>query len=940
MPRFRPAHWVWLLRLSRSGRNGPFARWRARAVWLGLAWLGVLLAAGSVGVSAGYAYLTHDQPAVALLETWLDPKTGLFWHPTRIYAADGSLWFPRPEDTRAAPYVPLGQIPDPVLQTTLAALDPNFWEHGGVEGPWWRLQGRRTLAQRLVSRFLLAGRPSDARTSWQARLLAVQATARYGRGQMLEWYLNSAPYGPDVYGIADAARAYFGKSPDELSWFEAAWLAVAARAYPQDPRQGAEDWAAQAQALLRDMAEDGLAPASSIQAPAPQPRPSNTTAPLAAQAVFDALRRALPAWPAATRGLTVQSTLEPDLMRQAACLVPGVAELTPPSPEHCPAAAKLQLYRLQTGLPQATFHLVALDPETGAVLAWYTRPSQTQGDVPVGSLVAPWVYAVAFSRGWGPASLMWDLPERAPLGLTIRNHDGQFHGPLRARIALANAYEVPLADLLAQLDPRTVWPTVQRLGLREWPATATWEPLQAQTRLSPVTVAHGLSPLATLGRQSGLPQPNAPALLPRWWRTIRRGDGATLPEEPVPETRALLEPGLAYLVDHVLSDAPAHRPTIGPGDPLADVEPAAVALGRTPDGRVAWVAVWSPERVAVVAVDARAGHAEPQTVTQAARVLARAWWQAVQPAPPPPWPRPPEVVQIPVCDPSGLLPTEDCPNVVLELFLRDQVPTQTDPYYRRLKIHRPTGLLATIFTPPREIEERVFFMWPPEAREWAQEQGLPVPPQTYAPIHPPLPEPDLHLSRPEMFAHVRGVVSLQGVVATPGARSYRVQVGQGPYPEEWVTVAQGAAPAKGALGRWDTRGLEGLYTLQLMAVDADARVRTSTIQVTVDARPPRITVHTPQDGGRYCPIAPCDDEGGATSIKAKAFPIDIRAEDDLALEEVRAWMDGRLLARWAKPPFVLAWPPKPGAHTLRVEARDRAGNRTTTTLTFTVEEHP
>lgn len=906
---------------------------------MGFALAGVGLALAGLALALGVAYtrLTWDLPPVTALADWLDPETGIFWYPTRIYAADGSLIAPRGPDTAPVPYVPLGQMPDTVVQTTLAALDPQFWQHDGVIGPWWQVDAPRTLAQRLVSRFLLAARASDPRVRWQERLLARQATAHYGQGQILEWYLNTATYGPGVYGIADAARVYFDKTPTELTWAEAAWLAVAARTPPPDPAQPSDDRIEQARALLEALAAAGRAPAQAWTPPAPLAR-DQAYAPVT-RGIFDALRRTLPFWPAVERGLAVQSTVEPDLMAQAACLTQAVRTLTPADPATCANAVDLPLYRLQTPLPKASWHLVALDPHTGAVLAWYASPEDAAATVPMGSLIAPWVYAVAFSRGWGPASLLWDLPERVPLGLEVHNHDARFHGPMRARLALANGYEVPLADLLRQLDPRTVWPTVRRLGLSGWPAALTWEPLQSEVALSPVAVAHGLSPFATLGAQAGLPQPYAADLLPRWWRAVQAIDGRAVPDAPVPTTRALLDPALAYLVTHSLSDGPAHRPTLPPGDPLEDVEPAAVALGRTPEGRVVWVALWSPTRVAVVAVDARASEAPPEAVALAARVLARAWWQAVHPATPEPWPRPPQVVQVPVCDPSGLLPTEDCPNVVLEVFLQDQVPTQTDPYYRRLKIHRPSGLLATVFTPPHEVEERVFFLWPPEARAWAQEQGLPVPPQAYAPIRPPEPDPELHLSQPGMFAYVQGQVHLYGVVAG-SARAYRVQVGAGPDPDEWITIAQGPAPAQGLLGVWDTSGLAGLYTVQLMAIDADDRVRTYTVPVTVDAQPPRVTVRTPRDGGRYCPVQPCDTRPSPRAPADVALPVEIRAEDDLALAEVRAWIDGAPLARWAQGPFIVAWPPTPGTHTLRVEARDEAGNRTTVTLTFQVEEHP
>ncbi len=940
MPR-RPsaARWVWLLRLARSPSETPPAGRRQRGGWLVLAWAGLVLALGAGMSGWGYTALTHDLPPVEELARFLAVPDGLFWQPTRLYAAEGGLWYPQPADTAPHPYLPLEQMPEPVVQTTLAALDPTFWEHEGIVGPWWQVDAPRTLAQRLVARFVLAARAQDPRAAWQERLLARQATARYGRGQILAWFLNSAPYGPGVYGIVDAAQHYFGKAPADLTWAEAAWLAVAARQAPRDPILAQAALADEAAALLEDLVAAGRAPAAAAQSPPPTPRAPAPTAPPAARALLDALQRGLPAWPAAERGLNVRTTLQADLMQQAACLAQAVTTLTPAAPP-CPAAAGLAFYRLTQPLPGVAVHLVALDPTTGGVLAWYATPATAPRTLPVGSLVAPWVYAVAFSRGWGPATMLWDLPSQVPLGLSIANHDGRFHGPLRARRALANAYEVPLAALLAQLDPRTVWPTVRRLGLGAWPTTITWEALQGQVALSPVTVAHGLSPFATLGQQVGLPSGEGEGLQPRWWRTVQSSDGRTPAQAPVPQTQAVLDPALAYLVTHVLSDGPAHRPTLGEGDGLADLEPAALAWGQSPDGRVVWVAVWSSQRVAVVAVDGRAAADIPATALDtAARELARGWWAVVQPQPPVPWPRPAEVVEVPVCDPSGLLPTEDCPNVVLEVFLRDRVPTQADPYYRRLRVHRPSGLLATVFTPPHEVEERVFFLWPPEARPWAEEQGLPVPPHTYAPIRLPEPDPQVHLTAPEPFAYVRGQVPLQGVVQGEDVRMYRIQVGTGPAPDQWVTIAQGTAPAQGVLARWDTTGLTGLYTVQLMAIDAQDRVRTATVPVTVDAQPPRVVIQTPQDGARYCPAQPCE-AGGTGSAAAAALPITIRAEDDLALAEVQAWLDGRPLARWGSPPYTLAWPPTPGTHTLRVEARDQAGNRATATVTFIVEEAP
>ncbi len=934
--RHPPESWVWLLRLRQRPTDPADPPLRVRGAVLLLAVAGALLAALALTASALYGALTYDLPAPTQIETFLRRPTGLFWQPTRIFAADGALLYPAAAETAPRPYLPLGEIPPAVVQTTLAALDPHFWEHDGIVGPWWQIHQPRTLAQRLVERFLLADRSKDARLAWQERLLARQLTARYGQGQVLAWYLNSAAYGPGVYGLNEAAAFYFAKAPASLTWHEAAWLAEVLRTRPADPMAVADALAAAASERVAALVAQGSAPTTALEEPPPQPRAHSPASAPVLRALYAALRRTLPAWPAPERGLAVTTTLDAGLMAQAACLSRAVRTLQAPAAADCPASEHLALYRLERPLPNATVHLTALEAETGAVLAWYTTPDSAPAQEPVGSLIAPWVYAVAFSRGWGPASLLWDVPARVPLGLNLRNHDGRFHGPLRARRALANAYEVPLAALLDELAPRTVWPTVRRLGLAGWPAAMGWEPLQGRAELTPVQVAHGLSPFATLGRQAGLPQPYATDLLPLWWTRVRGLDGRGLPSVPIPESRVLLDPALAYLVTDSLSDGPAHRPSIPAGGVLAEVDPAAVALGRTPDGRVAWVAVWSATRIAVVTVDARTGDAPPAAVDAAARVLARAWWAAVQPTAWQPWSQPPGIVQVPVCDPSGLLPTEDCPNVVVEIFLQDRVPSRTDPFYRRLKIHRPTGLLATIFTPPQEVEERVFFLWPPEARTWAQEQGLPVPPDMYAPIRPPRPDPRLHLSAPAMFTYVPEQVPLRGVVDAM-FHSYRIQVGAGPFPDAWVTVAEGQAPAEGLLGTWDATGARGLYTLQLSAVDADDRLHTYTVQVTVDGQAPRVSVLSPRAGERYCPARPCP---ATKAVAGEALPIIIQADDDLALAEVLAWLDGQLLARWAAPPFVLAWPPQPGSHTLRVEARDQAGHRTTVQIPFTVEENP
>ena len=198
------------------------------------------------------------------------------------------------------------------------------------------------------------------------------------------------------------------------------------------------------------------------------------------------------------------------------------------------------------------------------------------------------------------------------------------------------------------------------------------------------------------------------------------------------------------------------------------------------------------------------------------------------------WAKPEDVSVVNVCDPSGMLPTADCPVLVSEVFLNGNEPVQADTMYRRFAINRETGLLATVFTLPQLIEERVYLVVPADARAWAEGAGLAIPPSNYDVIQPPQTDPDVNIASPALFAEVSGNVKITGTAAGDDFSSYRVLVGQGLNPREWIQVAEGSAPVTNdLLAAWDTQGLSGLYAIQLQVVRSDQRVDTAIIQVTI-----------------------------------------------------------------------------------------------------------
>lgn len=162
-------------------------------------------------------------------------------------------------------------------------------------------------------------------------------------------------------------------------------------------------------------------------------------------------------------------------------------------------------------------------------------------------------------------------------------------------------------------------------------------------------------------------------------------------------------------------------------------------------------------------------------------------------------------------------------------------PTQADNLFHTYTVNRETDLLATVFTPPDLVEVRVFMFVPAEARQWAAGAGIPVEPVAYDAIQPGAPNLDFNISSPALFAEVSGRVQIVGTAAGNGFQYYRIQVGEGLYPREWMQVGGDVTTPliNGPLAEWDTSGLSGLYAIQLVVVYADQRVETAVILVTV-----------------------------------------------------------------------------------------------------------
>jgi membrane peptidoglycan carboxypeptidase len=962
-----------------QARKNPAAR-------LGLGCAGLLslaLALASIFGALAYSSLTRDLPTVEALPALIEPPDGTLLQPTRLYDRRGEHVILEIQNPASAgrQYLRLEpettaqtRIPETLIQATLAASDPLFWRHAGFSLNGLASGAHPTLAQRLVSDLLLEDEPPSLRRALRERLLAAQLTRRFGREKVLEWFLNSASYGRLAFGADAAARLYFDKTAADLDLAEAALLASVANDPSLNPFDAPQSALERQKYVLQDMLRYRLAdPQAAAQAAQqtlafrPIERPGQALsisdlepqiAPAFAQMALAQVESYIPRSRLERGGLNILTTLDYDLQQQVRCAMAEQLSRAGSPPrdgtllEDCPAARLLPTLPMPQPVSGLQANAIVLEPQTGQIRALAgDLPSGPDESFlpahPAGSLGTPFIYLTSFTRGLGPASLVWDIPAQAGEP-EWTNFDGNFRGPIRLRVALANDYLVPAGKLFYQLGKENVWRTVEQLGLTEPASGIDGSDLPFLRPLNLIEASQAFGVFANQGILAGhvlAPAPvgpggslaqmeTPPPIQPATVLQVEDTTGKVWLDQNTWQTRPIITPELAYLVTHILSDETARWPSLGHPNPLEVGRPAAVKLGRTLDNASNWVIGYTPHQLVGVWL----GEPEPsagQTAQMRSRLpqAAAGLWHAItqyahQNLPIQSWPVPSGVVEVKVCDPSGMLPTQECPNIVDEVFQAGNEPIQADRLYHNVPVNRESGRLATIYTPPDLVEERPYLVVPPEAIEWARQEGLEAPPNVYDTLPPrSTPMPEAHIFSPQAFAILRGQAVISGTVAIDHLDFFRLQAGQGLNPQAWFQIGEDhtSVVSEGVLETWDTRDLNGLYALQLVVVQEDQSVVRDTVLVTVDNQPPEIKIGSPYPG---------------EEINASERPKVVlwaNVSDDLGIARVEFYLDNRLLATFVQPPYGISWESIPGDHQLTVRAVDQAGNTSEATVEFTVQ---
>ncbi len=903
-----------------------FERWQNQA-GAALALLCSLILLSGLFLGASLIHRTcQNLPSVQSLELTLqsDQQNRT---PTQIYDRSGSILIAEiPNYPVTGNYIYLGStqnnpFPRSLLNIWVSVIQPDFWVSPGFHMDHWQDAQAVTLAEMLVQQFLLNSEEPGFDHTIRMRLLAGSLTIRYGKQQVLEWYLNNAYFGRGVYGIDQASHFYLGKPAASLNLAETALLLGVYQTpalTPFDvPDAAAENQKQVLDGLLsRKTISDKdyhLALQSTVAlAPPPVSKPYRYPA-FTHLAIAQA--KSLFGVPVIERGgLRIISTLDVDLQHQTECVIAAQLSGLTESPNRGEVCAQnLAAPQLDNMAQPDSGSGLVMDPQTGQILALAGETGPEKSDEklsehPLDGFFSP-VFAVsAFRQGdQSPSSLVWDLPG---------NHE-----------ALT---ESDLTEYLGPISFRDAVTLDRMIPLNQWRKTH-WEAWQTtQTELSFLNSSHkttgnlidaaafySLFPAAgkRVGIQTGKHDEPEPVF-------ILNMQSAGIQWSVKPAEKRFIKPVTAYMVHSVFTKHDSLMNRYAVPDSLKPAPNTAIKISLDEAQSHIWAMGYTPERLAVMWYEKSLQASEtaflnPSPAFKSLQTLLPTNARAL--------PMPDGIVQKNVCYPSGLLPGEACPLVVEDFFFPENVPDQEDSLYQKVEINSKTGKLATIYTPLSLVEPKTYLTLPDFALRWGEANNIEQAPIEWDQILLPEGDPFADITSPGLFDILKGNVSVRGTAAGDSFQSYALHVGEGRNPNTWLEVAQSETKVNnGDLGIWKTQQ-DGIFVIRLSVLTRGQQFHTDYIQVMVDNTPPTVTIVRPED---HEVISVDPDE---------VLFFQALASDNLSLKTLQWMIDHQLLQQTTAESTSISWKPTPGQHKLYVIAEDNAGNQTTSEpITLTV----
>jgi len=988
---------------------------------------GVLLGAGFIVLYSGYLWLTlpdisDPRSLIASQSSVISDRNG-----TELYRLYG-------EENRT--FVPGEEIPANLQHAMVAIEDERYYNRGCLDiraiaralFSFGQSGGASTLTRQLARNALGLKQENILNRKLKEVILGCQMESHYSKDDLLNLYLNWIPFGQNIYGVGLASRTYFNVPVQDLTLAQSAVLA----ALPQRPSyfnpygkhvhttvspdieakvlSGKITKASQipeeeinigllgnvigtgattilvggrTDQVLRNMQDlefiteaERLAALQDLETMKFTPYRENIRAAHFVLWVKGQIEELLGDGAEEgvlnQGGLTIETTLDWKLQQEAEALIDAKKEAI----GSVYGANNIALVSVKTGTNEIVAYVGNAD----------YNDEEHDGNVDMarsarqpGSSFKPFVFAMAFTKGYGPGTVLYDVPTAFGTDKP-QNFDGTFWGLTTVRKALASsrnipaikAYflageEEPILSLASEMGVTT--PLEQKNEfVKDNPDFEYGWPLSLGTGEAKLTeMVQGYATFADGGKSK--------PLISIRKITDRRGN-ILYESDPDAEGSQVLDARIAYEITSILSDTAA-RPNefwqnvlSVPGfQAAAKTGTSNKCLKRSNTGACTdskpsdlWTIGFTPNLVTGIWM----GNADSTPLSVKAESLSQAspiWKDFMVRThktlenPITAFTIPSGIVQPQISTLSGELPTECTPidRRLSDIFLQENAPSKDDPACVRLTVDKVTGLLASDECPVEAAEERSFFQpqemlatrfphWQASVIEWAKKNmgGYDSITNTFAsgtllPL-PLAPTESCKLSltpgrqtKPTItieYPHDNGTASYPSfqprldIGVGSNVREVRFELNGKPA----GTITE--APFTAALQVPRSVKESGEHTLTVTLVDEYYNTATDSV-----------TFHFEEDNSAPS-VRFTSPRGDLTAKTGETLALEVDAEDsEGGIKYVQFYLDTRLLSTKPTAPYKLDWKQdlNPGTYELRAVATDLAGNEAEDSVELRIE---
>lgn len=527
-------------------------------------------------------------------------------------------------------------------------------------------------------------------------LRALQLELIYSKNELLEIYFNLAPYGGNIEGIEAAARLYFGKRARELSYGEAALLAI----LPNNPENNRPDHhheravVARNKLLKRMLKYDILEDNEFIEARVEVVPNKRVKWPVKAPHLARKLHKEM------IRENIINTTIDYNIQEKAELFLKEHIKSLMDSGISNGAVVIIDnnIQQLKALVGSADFFSQENEGQVNGALAARSP----------GSTLKPFIYALAMDQGLiTPATYLEDVPINYA-GYQPQNYDQSYHGIVSVREALKRSLNVPAVNLNNKMDNGQVfYDFLKEIDLSTIRDNNDYglSMILGGCEITLLELTEMYAALANNG----------------YYRKVQ-----SLKGRGVSRKKKLLSSGTCYIISEILADIT--RPDMPRVWQFTDLPKVAWKTGTSYGHRDAWSVGYNRDYTIGIWIGNFDGRNSPYLIgsyaaapllfdlfNEISRTNSKKWFK-----------KPSSVKTRMVCSLSGQLPNENCTSLIKDYYLTGISPLKKCELHKSISIDKESGYRLPPGNNNNKVKKATYIAWPPRVNSWRINNNYPI----------------------------------------------------------------------------------------------------------------------------------------------------------------------------------------------------------------------